>query len=49
MKKSEIYTMALLAVMDSANLTAMAKLEVAELLMSEKSLAEILEKAEDEE
>ena len=47
MKKSEIYTKALVAVLDSSDFTAEEKLEVAEQLMADRSLAKYVEEAEE--
>ena len=47
MKKSEKCELAMLAMVDS-NFTACAKLEVIEMLMHEKTVAEMLEKTEEE-
>ena len=46
MKKSEKYHMAMLAVVNSVSLNAEDKLEVIEMLMTEKSVAEYCEKGE---
>ena len=48
MKKSEKYYLAMLAIVDS-NLMAGQKLEILEMLAGEKSLAEFVEKAQEEE
>lgn len=47
MKKSEIYQFAMLAVLNSEYCNV-AKLEIIEELMDKKSLAELLEKREEE-
>ena len=48
MKKSEKYKFAMMAVVDSGFMNASVKLEVLELLMAEKTMAEYCEKMEDE-
>lgn len=49
MKKSEKYRIAMLAVInDNFNAEAETKLEVIEMLMHEKTVAEMLEKTEEE-
>lgn len=47
MKKSEIYNLAMIAVVDS-DLRATEKLKVVESLMADRNVAEYVEKAEEE-
>ena len=49
MKKSEIYNMAMLVIVDSTELSGEFKLKILEVLMSDKSHAEWLESREAEE
>lgn len=48
MKKSELYSMAMCCVIDNSRLDAGTKLEIIEVLMHEKSLAEWSEEKEEE-
>lgn len=48
MKKSEIYYMAMLSVIEDCRLEASTKLKITERLMADKSLAEWCEKQEEQ-
>lgn len=47
MKKSEIYTKALVAVLGSSDFTAAEKLEVVEQLMTDRNVAKYVDEAEE--
>lgn len=47
MKKSEKYNLAMMAVVDT-HMTAQAKLEIIEMLLADRTIAEYCEKAEEE-
>ena len=48
MKKSDIYRYAMIAVVDHAGFHASTKIEIIEMLMGDKSMAEWVEKNEEE-